>query len=119
MATSAPTAPTAPTVPLSVTAPLTAQNPVAGPASLAPPTGGTAAAVDSVRPAAPSRRRYVFIAAAIVLAAAGTAYWLHSRHFEETDDAQIDGNISSVSARISGTVNAVHVIENQVVKQGD
>jgi membrane fusion protein (multidrug efflux system) len=119
MATSAPTAPTAPTVPLRVTAPLTAQNPVAGPASLAPPTGGTAAAADSVRPAAPSRRRYVFIAAAIVLAAAGTAYWLHSRHFEETDDAQIDGSISSVSARISGTVVAVHVLENQLIKEGD
>jgi membrane fusion protein (multidrug efflux system) len=108
MATSAPTAP------LSQNAP-----------SDAPPTtkpgasAGVTGAADSVRPAAPSRKKFVFMGVALVLVAAGTAYWLHARHYEETDDAQIDGNISSVSARISGTVTAVYVIENQIVKQGD
>jgi membrane fusion protein, multidrug efflux system len=105
MATSAPTAPNG----------TLSQN--ALPATGAP--GAAVGTADSVRPAAPSRKRYVFMGVAVVLVAAGTAYWLHSRHFEETDDAQIDGNISSVSARISGTVVAVHVVENQIVKQGD
>ena len=76
-------------------------------------------AADSTRPAAPSRKRFVIIGVAIVLAVAGTAYWLHSRHFEDTDDAQIDGNISNVSARVSGTVLAVNVVENQRIKAGD
>jgi membrane fusion protein (multidrug efflux system) len=99
------------------TAPLT-QN--ALPATTAPgAAGSTAAAADSVHPAAPSRKRYVFIAVGLVLALAGTAYWLHSRHFEETDDAQIDGNISNVSARVSGTIVAVRVVENQTVNEGD
>jgi membrane fusion protein (multidrug efflux system) len=105
MATSAPTAP--------LNAP--ANQPPAAKAGDSTP----AAAADSARPAAPSRRRYVFIGVAIVLALAGTAYWVHSRHFEDTDDAQIDGNISNVSARISGTVLKVNVVENQLIKQGD
>ncbi|MEO9192044.1 MAG: hypothetical protein ABI445_00175, partial [Polyangia bacterium] len=34
---------------------------------------------------------------ALTLAIGGTAYWLYSRQFEDTDDAQIDGNISNLS----------------------
>jgi membrane fusion protein (multidrug efflux system) len=54
-----------------------------------------------------------------VLVSGGVLYWLHARHFEETDDAQVDGTISNVSPRVSGTVSAVHVIENQTVKEGN
>jgi membrane fusion protein (multidrug efflux system) len=54
-----------------------------------------------------------------VVACSGLAYWAHSRHFVDTDDAQIDGSISNVSPRVSGTVSAVYVSENQVVKAGD
>jgi membrane fusion protein (multidrug efflux system) len=50
---------------------------------------------------------------------AGFGWWLYARQFEETDDAQIDGDISAVSPRVPGTVTAVHVIDNQEVKQGD
>jgi membrane fusion protein (multidrug efflux system) len=46
-------------------------------------------------------------------------YWLHARHFEDTDDAQIDAHISPVGARIEGTVTAVHVDDNQWVAAGD
>ncbi|MDP9151733.1 MAG: HlyD family secretion protein [Myxococcota bacterium] len=55
----------------------------------------------------------------VVLVLAATAYWLHARRFEVTDDAQIDGNISNVSPRVSGNVSAVYIIENQSVKSGD
>jgi membrane fusion protein (multidrug efflux system) len=56
----------------------------------------------------------VFVA---VLAASG---WLHARHFETTDDAQIDGHINVVSSRISGTVLYVNprVENNQYVEAG-
>jgi membrane fusion protein (multidrug efflux system) len=46
-------------------------------------------------------------------------YWLHSRRFENTDDAQIDADMSAVSPRVAGTVIAVHVIDNQRVDAGD
>ncbi|MFL5309531.1 MAG: HlyD family secretion protein [Myxococcales bacterium] len=55
----------------------------------------------------------------LVVALAGLAWWLYARHFEETDDAQIDGDISAVSPRVTGTVIAVHVVDHQEVKQGD
>ena len=57
----------------------------------------------------------VLVAAAV----AGGNYYLHQRHFEETDDAQIDGDISSISARVAGTVTEVSVREGQEVKSGD
>jgi membrane fusion protein (multidrug efflux system) len=69
--------------------------------------------------AAGSRRRIALVSVVLVLAAAGLLYWLHSRHFENTDDAQIDGSITNVSPRVTGTVSATHVIENQTVKAGD
>ncbi len=75
----------------------------------------------SVAPAKPaaSRRPFIIAGVALSVAAVGTAYWMHARRFEDTDDAQIDGNISNVSPKISGTVMAVKVVENQLVKEGD
>jgi membrane fusion protein, multidrug efflux system len=54
-----------------------------------------------------------------VLVIAAFAWWLHARHFEDTDDAQIDGDITAISARVPGTVVAVHAVDNQQVKEGD
>jgi membrane fusion protein (multidrug efflux system) len=54
-----------------------------------------------------------------VLTAAGVAYYVHSSHYAETDDAQIDGNMSNVSPRVAGNVATVSVVENQTVKEGD
>ena len=58
-------------------------------------------------------------ALAAVLAIGGFFWWLHARNFEDTDDAQVDGNISAVSARVPGTVVQVHAQDNQLVKAGD
>ena len=43
------------------------------------------------------RTRIVVIAVAAVLAVSALLWWLHARHFENTDDAQIDANITAVS----------------------
>jgi len=53
------------------------------------------------------------------LALVGVLWWLHARKFEDTDDAQIDGYISSISPRVSGTVVRVQVEDNQNVNAGD
>nr|AEQ20300.1 multidrug resistance efflux pump [uncultured bacterium CSLG7] len=63
-------------------------------------------------------RKILLIILALVLVAAGIAYWMYSRQFEDTDDAEVDGHINSITARISGTITGVYVEENQFVKAG-
>jgi len=47
-------------------------------------------------------------------------WWLYARQFESTDDAQIDGHLDAISARISGTVQYINpkVENNQYVEAG-
>jgi membrane fusion protein, multidrug efflux system len=59
------------------------------------------------------------VAGVAVVALAAFGWWLYARQFEETDDAQVDGDITAVSSRVPGTVTAVHVVDHQEVKQGD
>jgi membrane fusion protein (multidrug efflux system) len=61
---------------------------------------------------------WILIAAVVV---AVGAVWLlrYLGSFESTDDAQVDGDISSIGARIAGTVVAVYVRDNDHVKIGD
>ena len=54
----------------------------------------------------------------MVLAVIAFFVWRSSGK-QTTDDAQIDGHITQVSARVGGTVLKVHVNDNQVVKAGD
>jgi len=70
-------------------------------------------------PAKKKRLRLFPILAAVLLGFGALLYWLRSRHFENTDDAQIDGDISNVGSRVAGVVKAVYVKENQRVKVGD
>ncbi len=73
--------------------------------------------------AAPARKRRLLpglIAGIVVLAivAAGFVYWLDARHYESTDDAFIDGDISQISAQISGRITKILVQDNQDVTAG-
>lgn len=54
----------------------------------------------------------------VVLAIGGWFLWQYLSSYESTDDAQIDGHVYPVSARIGGTLKAVYVEENQHVKAG-
>ena len=53
-----------------------------------------------------------------VLAAGGYRGWLYLQSYESTDDAQIDGPMTTIGPRVAGTVIAVHVSENQSVVPG-
>src|SRR5690348_7890399 len=59
------------------------------------------------------------LAALVVLATAAIAFFLYERTFVSTDDAEVDGNISSIGARVSGVVTRVYVEDNQHVSAGD
>jgi membrane fusion protein (multidrug efflux system) len=73
--------------------------------------------IESAQPQ--SRRRGIIIAVVLVLALVAAGLWWHSTYSESTDDAQVNGHLIQVSARIAGQVAKVYVDENQVVKAGD
>jgi membrane fusion protein (multidrug efflux system) len=61
----------------------------------------------------------IFGVVVLVAAVGGLLYWLHARHFEDTDDAQVDGNLSPIGTRINGSVVKAYVNNNQMVNAGD
>ncbi|HEY1201386.1 MAG TPA: biotin/lipoyl-binding protein, partial [Niastella sp.] len=61
----------------------------------------------------------VLIALVIVGGAFGITKYMHAKHHEETDDAQVEANINPVIPKISGYVTEVRVKDNQRVKKGD
>jgi membrane fusion protein (multidrug efflux system) len=58
------------------------------------------------------------ILSGIVLLVAGFFLWRYFTSYESTDDAQIDGHLNSISARVSGHVEKLLVNDNQYVAAG-
>ena len=58
----------------------------------------------------------VIVLAALI--AGGIVWWQYASTFESTDDAQVDGHITAVSAKVYGRVAEVLVNDNQPVKAG-
>jgi membrane fusion protein (multidrug efflux system) len=83
-----------------------------------PREAGAAAAPATQEKKKSSRARIVAPIVLVFAATIGLGYWMHQRHFEDTDDAQVDGSISNVSPRVGGTIKAVYVSENQRVEVG-
>ena len=69
------------------------------------------------------RKRRVLIPIAIIVAIIGiifgVRYLVYAAHHVSTDDAQIGGDITTISARVKGQVVGVYVHENQAVHKGD
>lgn len=73
---------------------------------------------------APARKRnYIFliILALLVIVGGwfGISKYIHSLHHEETDDAQVEANISPVISKVPGYIVKVYVQDNQHVQKGD
>jgi len=66
-----------------------------------------------------SRKRYILFGVIAIVLIGGGLYWWHSTFYENTDDAQINGNIIEISSRITGHVLNVEVQQNQAVKKGE
>ena len=64
------------------------------------------------------RVRMALIIGPIVLVVAGFFLWRYFTSYESTDDAQIDGHLNSISARVSGHVVKLLVDDNQFVAAG-
>src|ERR1700692_4267083 len=54
----------------------------------------------------------------VVLLIGAAINWWNSRKYEDTDDAQVDGHIDPISARVNGHVVRVDVEDGQYVKAG-
>src|SRR5580700_7776010 len=65
----------------------------------------------------PRAGRYL-IGAILLLLVGGYFAWRYFTSYESTDDAQVDGHLMPLSARISGYVINVNVDDNQEVKAG-
>jgi membrane fusion protein (multidrug efflux system) len=63
--------------------------------------------------------RWILLALALVLIVGGVVVWHYASQYESTDDAQVDGEIHAVSARVNGYVTEVNVVDLQTVKKGD
>src|SRR5262245_18925990 len=64
------------------------------------------------------RAKWLLIPLVLILIVGGYAAWNYFYQWESTDDAQIDGHIHPVNARVGGTVLSVNVKENQFVPAG-
>jgi membrane fusion protein (multidrug efflux system) len=71
----------------------------------------------------PKKRSKMFVVVLIVLVVVGGWFgiskYIHAKHHEETDDAQIAANISPIIPRVSGYITDVRVRDNQPVRRGD
>ena len=72
---------------------------------------------------APKKKSKGFIIVLLILLIGGGWFgyskYTHGQHHEETDDAQVEANISPVIPRVAGYVKEVRVKDNQIVKKGD
>lgn len=79
-------------------------------------SAGNNAPVDPVK----KRRRLLLPVGLLIVFLLGiTTWWLIARNYEDTDDAQVDGHMNPIASRIAGTIQAVHVEDNQQVRAGE
>jgi membrane fusion protein (multidrug efflux system) len=90
----------------------------------------TVALVDHETPGSPSNessgkrastrgKKVLGISAAIVVAIVGSYFAWSAFHYEDTDDAEVDGHVMALSTRINGQIKDVYVVEGQLVHAGD
>ena len=79
---------------------------------------------DTGKPAPPQPRnglktKLILLGVILILAVGIGGYWLATLGRVSTDDAQVDGHIAPVAAKVYGNVIEVAVDDNQQVKKGD
>ena len=77
--------------------------------------------VAAAAPPKKSSKTFIIVLGLLLVAGGwfGVSKYQHAQHHQETDDAQIEANISPVIPRVAGYVKEVRVKDNQTVKKGD
>ena len=88
-----------------------------------PPTAAPAASVSPEAPAASNgKRRRALTALAAVFIVVGGGWgvyeWLVASHYEDTDNAYVQGNVIQITPQISGTVMSIMADDTDFVKAG-
>jgi len=63
-------------------------------------------------------RKFIVLGVVLLLTLAAAFFYWRASFTEDTDDAQVDGNLYQISARVSGQVVKVYVNDNQTVQAG-
>jgi membrane fusion protein (multidrug efflux system) len=63
-------------------------------------------------------RKFIIIGIVLLLVVGAIFFYWRSTFTEDTDDAQVDGNLYQISSRVSGQVVKVYVDDNQTVQAG-
>ena len=90
------------------------------------PAGGNSAGGNNGNQVAPaeappqpsSSRRFIVVGVILLLVVGAVFFYWRSTFTEDTDDAQVDGNLYQVSSRVTGHVVKVYVDDNQTVQAG-
>lgn len=91
--------------------------PVASPSSAAP----APAAPPPAKKSNPKRRRLLLITTGLLLLTLigyGIYWFIFLRHFENTDDAYVAGNVVQVTPQVGGTVLAINADDTELVQAG-
>ncbi|WP_293776560.1 HlyD family efflux transporter periplasmic adaptor subunit [uncultured Oxalicibacterium sp.] len=66
------------------------------------------------------KRRLIVASALILLLLIGYGIWwaIYARHFEDTDDAYVAGNVVQVTPQVGGTVIAIHADDTELIQAG-
>ena len=76
--------------------------------------------VSATEPGATRRRALTVLASVVVVGGLGWAVyeWLVASHYEETDNAYVQGNVVQITPQVGGTVLAIHADDTDFVKAG-
>jgi membrane fusion protein (multidrug efflux system) len=75
--------------------------------------------VETVESPAKKKRHFIIIGIVVAtLLLVAVLFYLHSLHYEDTDDAQVDTHLAPIASRVDGTVRAVYVEDNTLVQAG-
>ena len=87
-----------------------------------PTPAATAASATPEAPAGNGKRRRALTALAAVVIVAGGGWglyeWLVASHYENTDNAYVQGNVIQITPQIGGTVMAINADDTDFVKAG-
>jgi membrane fusion protein (multidrug efflux system) len=78
------------------------------------PDGGLLFSRENIR----KRKKIILLVLVVVIVVGGSLYWWRSTFWESTDDAQIDGHINPISARVGGHVARLNFRDYQYVEAG-
>ena len=93
--------------------------PAAAPAPAMPASAAAPAPKPDRRPMHKRPAFVIFFGVLLALAVGGGLYYLDARHFEETDDAFVDGHVVPINPQVAARVAAIHINDNTPVHKGD